>query len=302
MPTISQLLHRNKKGPPGDIGLEIELEFPVPQQWDLNEKLWGFSKELSVRNHGYEIVSNHPLDLAAVDHVVPDLCENLNKRHPIDTTRTSVHVHINQMRSSILQVLNCTVAYWLLETPLTRFCGEEREGHHFCLRLKDAEAVLPVLCESLDSKTPLRNLGDKVRYAGLNLSALNKFGSLEFRTMRGTTDPGLIVSWMKGLHHLCSVAKTFETPAQVFDRYLDCNKEVFIRQFLPKDLADAVVAIPGHKDMMDESASIVCALAYAKDNWLAWEKSVEEKMKAKKAAQPDFYGEDLYYGTQAYLD
>ena len=287
MVTISQLFPKHKTGPKGEVGIEIELEFMEEQVWDINPKAWTFNVEHSVRNKGYEIVSKVPLTLEGLQPMVEDVCENINRRKPIeDCPRTSVHIHLNQTKNKVLHVLNSAVAYWLLETPLTRYCGREREGHHFCLRLRDAEALIPVLCESLNARTPLKALGDNVRYAGLNLNALNKFGSLEFRTMRGTTDPKLIVSWAKGLHHLCSVAKTFESPSHVFDYFLSCTKEDFVRKLLPSDLASIVLSTPGYRDMMDESASIVCALAYAED-WAAWEKKLAEKLEAKKTSKPE---------------
>ena len=281
---IKQLFNRSKKCPEGEIGLEIELEFFDEQAWDLNPKAWSFNEEHSIRNRGYEIVSKNPLTLEQLQPMVFDVCKNINRRSPIECNRTSVHVHVNQTKNTVLQVLNSAVVYWLLETPLTRYCGEEREGHHFCLRLKDAEALIPVLCKSLKEKTPLKSLGDKVRYAGLNMSALNKFGSLEFRTMRGTTDPSLIVSWAKGLHHLCGVAKTFESPAQVFDYYLDHSKADFVKKFLPEDLATPVLGTPGYGDMMNESASIVCALAYAED-WKIWDRKIEEQWKSEQKSE-----------------
>ena len=292
--TLSQLLDNGTKYPKGQIGIEIEVEFPQPQEWDLNTKVWGFNTEHSIRNNGYEIISKKPLELEALEHLVASVCENINGRSPIaDCPRTSVHIHVNQANNQVLHVLNSMVVYWLLETPLTRYCGEEREGHHFCLRLKDAEALIPVLCDSISSSNPLR-FTDRVRYAGLNLDALNKFGSLEFRTMRGTTDAQLIISWAKAMHHLCDVAKTFESPAHVFDYFLDHSKEEFIRKFLTPELAGVVLSIPGHSGMMDESASIVCALAYHED-WMEWserqkDKKVEEIIKKPKGVfDPDMF-------------
>lgn len=273
-------LKNNKKYPSGTFGLEIEMEFATLQEnWEFNPKAWKFEKEHSVRNFGVEVVAAKPMTAESLEPMVTELCGVINGRNPIkDCPRTSVHVHINQGREKILHILNSIVAYWLLETPLVRHCGEEREGHHFCLRLKDAEALITVLCESLDQPIPLKDLGDSVRYASLNISALNKYGSLEFRSMRGTTDPVVIVDWAKSLHHLCNVAKTFGSPAQVFDYYLSCTKEDFVRRFLPGKMADIVLATPGYRDMMDESASIVCTLAYAKD-WETWEARVLESIK-----------------------
>lgn len=309
MVTISQLLGKKStsKIPPGDVGLEFELEFLKEQQWDINPKAWEISNdEHSLRNIGYEITASSPIEMSALDHLVISLCENINARKPIECNRTSTHVHLNMLKSTILQVLNCAVVYWLLETPLTRYCGEEREGHHFNLRLKDAEALVPVLCESLESEgSPLDLLTDRVRYAGLNLNALLKFGSLEFRSMRGTTDPSLVLSWTKGLHHLCSVAKTYASPAQVFDSFLACSKEEFVRKFLPEELANATLATPGYEDMMDESASILCALAYAQD-WIPWAQNLSAKI-AKRRKKPSPY-EQIYgisnpsYGVSYYDD
>lgn len=279
---IKDLLNKTHIEHTGEIGLELELEFKEPQIWDLNKKLWTFSEEHSIKNNGYEIVTKYPVSMDSLTPIVEDVCSNINKRGPIqDCPRTSVHVHLNMLNSTVLQVLNCAVAYWLLETPLVRLCGEEREGHHFCLRLKDAEALVPTLCESLDSKVPFLNLGDRVRYAGLNLNALNKFGSIEFRTMRGTTNPVEIVSWVKALHHLCSVAKTFDSPASVFDYFLENTKDKFVCKFLPVPEAAMVLNMLGYGEMMNESASILCALAYHKE-WDKWIKTLESKNTTKK--------------------
>lgn len=287
MVTISQLTNRkSSKIPPGDVGIEFELEFLTEQQWDINPKAWEVSSdEHSLRNKGYEIIASSPMAMSALDPLITTLCDNINQRSPIECNRTSTHVHLNMLKDTILQVLNCIVVYWLLETPLTRLCGEEREGNHFNLRLKDAEAMVPVLCESLASENVLDYLTDRVRYAGLNMNALLKFGSLEFRSMRGTTDASLVLSWTKGLHHMCSVAKTFGTPAQVFDTFLDCTREQFVRKFLPDDLATQVLAVPGYEQMMDESASIVCALAYAQD-WIPWQQNLSSRLKNRKKKSP----------------
>ncbi len=283
--TLSRLFNK-KKTPTGLFGIEMELEYMEPQAWDLIPTLWTLDPhEHSLRHNGYEIKSVSPLSLQDFQPMVRELLGNINARNPIqDSPRTSVHIHLNMSKTKVLQILNCMVAYWLLETPLVRYCGEEREGHHFCLRLKDAEAVIDVLCESLENKIPLRDLGDSVRYAGLNLNALVKFGSLEFRTMRGTTDPEIIIPWAQALHHLCNVAKTYASPTHVFNRYLDCTKEAFVREFLPGQLADVVLGTPGYKESMDENASILCSLAFCQD-WKVWEKAVTERV-AEAYASP----------------
>ena len=261
----------------GDVGIEIEVESknPLPP---IENDLWISKKEDSLRFNGMEYITNRPIKVNPEKYgKIEQLISKLEKYEIIqDSLRTSVHVHVNVSKLDLLHIYNAMCAYWLFENVLTRFCGEDREGNLFCLRLKDAEALAHYVIDGLNSKNgnPFYNLTDRVRYAGMNTNALNKFGSLEFRTMRGTLRPKLIDEWSTELYNLVTNAGQFNHPAHMFDVYLLLSKHEFMAKFFSENFAAKLRKINGWEDMIDESAALVCTIAYEKD-WPKWYESIK---------------------------
>ena len=90
-------------------------------------------------------------------------------------------MHVNAQRMTMRQVGNLAAIYYVLETAFVRYCGGSREGNHHCLRREDAEFSYETLVSALESRR-YRSLGtDNIRYASMNLRALSRYGSVEFR-------------------------------------------------------------------------------------------------------------------------
>lgn len=276
----------------GDVGLELEVEglaaLPV-----VNEKSWKTKSDDSLRGFAAEYVNNRPIPC---DHKklerIKYLTDKLNDpavQLIKDSPRTSLHVHVNVTGLSPVQVWNVASAYWLVENLLTKYCGEDtREGNYFCLRLADAEAVMGYIANDLKrTDRPFRSLRtDKIRYMGQNLKAIGDFGSLEYRAMRGTTDPHTIDKWSNELINLRNKAALFDSPATMLDAYYKIGPEEFSSLLFSPQFISELRAINNCNDLIDENVGLVCELAYFHD-WTKWLRRIEENFKPVDLAPPE---------------
>ena len=181
----------------GDIGVEIEMEgsseFPVFG----SSADWRKEHDGSLRGHSAEYVFRKPLSLEKAKKAVTKLKSTLdnNGNKIIYSERAGVHVHVNCQHMTVEQVIRYASLYYCFETVLTKFCGEWREGNHFCLRLQDAEAILFTLLQVTRQSKILKVNNDIYRYAALNFRSLGMYGSLEFRAMETQPDLSKINEW-----------------------------------------------------------------------------------------------------------
>jgi hypothetical protein len=119
--------------------------------------------------------------------------------------------------------------YLLLEEPLVRYCGKERVGNRFCLRLQDAEGLMDYLFMLFrQGYSSLKHIhGDAVRYASINVAATPKYGSLEFRSLKGNMDVDYITTWLQALDNLRSFAKEHANPQVIHDLFVNSTPEEF---------------------------------------------------------------------------
>ncbi len=218
----------------GDFGVEIEVEGSnLVSGYDPNMfEYWSIHNEGSLRN-GMEYVNNGPAPLEVRPKMWDEYRKFTSKAiFAKDSIRTSVHVHINVATLTVRQVFNVIVAYYLLENILVHVNGPSRIGNLHCLRLVDAEGIIQQLIEEVKSGSPLGHWSEDNRYAALNLSSLRKFGSLEFRFIKGETDPRLIDMWIETLRTLVLVAANHTSPDAVLLSYHSTpSAREFIRKF-----------------------------------------------------------------------
>lgn len=263
----------------GEVGLELELE--SEKEWKyIDAPNWLAKHEGSLRGHAMEFVTGRGLfnDRSKLPHIkaLTDKLpvENLD----IDSPRCSLHVHVNMQKKTLTETLTAMCAYWLVENLLTKFCGEHREGNLFCLRLQDAEGILKHLCADIKQRQPFVTLLSgredlAWRYGAMNVTALQTFGSLEFRAMRCIVDPVLIDMWSSELCHLCNIGKRIATPSEFFDQVFAQPKEYIMYLLFREEFRQKLMDIRHWKDMIEENIGAVCSMAYAAD-WKTWEDSV----------------------------
>lgn len=268
-----------KKGKKGNIGIEIEVEAAEALPEVKNDS-WVSHHEGSLRALGnMEYVTNGPLVISEVPKALKDIY-TLLKPYKVDhkSHRASVHVHSNVLYHTPIQYWNMAVSYWLTEELLFDFCGDNRKGNCFCLRLNDAEGVIKHCLEDLRSDTPFRRMGgrDQIRYSGQNLEATSKFGSIEYRGMSFTLDPEKISTWTTGIHDLNVNSKDFKSPDLLMDSYFSSDPEDFLSRLFNKDFVNILTKSPLWKEKLQENEGILCELAYVHD-WEKWVSRIEKK-------------------------
>lgn len=206
----------NKKEVSGDIGLEIEVEGNTFQKISVPAP-WGYHKDGSLRGHdNAEYVLKHPIKFEKVEEAVTILWD-MFKEHGSkldESNRTSLHVHMN-VQQWHLDRLTCFLAlFFTVEEILTRFCGDHRVGNLFCLNAKDAPGIVTA-CRRFIQLDGGVDFQDGLHYSGCNVGAIQKFGSIELRHMRGPTKPQLVLDWVRILQRLYELSGTYDDPRKV---------------------------------------------------------------------------------------
>ena len=191
--TISQQLGKhNHRG--SYLGVEIEIEgddvyFPSVPQWERTE-------DGSLRGSSIEYFLSPPLTKMDTINAIHCLKRELESGgiEPIFTSRTSVHVHLNVLDLTLKEWWNIIFLWGVFEDDMMEFSGEERKHNNFCLSLKDASYSFHVLEEILENNFIPNN--PNLRYGAINFPCTGKFGTLEFRSMRGTLDIEVLSTWI----------------------------------------------------------------------------------------------------------
>lgn len=227
--------HLRLKKHEGDYGLEIETEVAKSEDYpkgffkehtdeDNGKLVYKFKDSLnthwighpdgSLRGFGMEYVLKKPLEISEVNKAL-DIFEEETKKIPFiqGTPSTSVHVHLNVVKEGPIQLANFLTAYVLLESILVEFSGETRRSNLFALPVRCAEhshrAIMSLFKKMEDrQKSALAFSQEAYKYASINLSPLSKFGSVEIRPFRGTTNVSEIKAWVNIIDRLWVYAKS----------------------------------------------------------------------------------------------
>lgn len=200
---------------PGDVGIEIELEgTALPTQGHL-ERIqgqrtgahWRVIRDGSLRNGGLEYVLSSPANIDEVPFLADGLWDVFKQ---LSTTlevsnRCSTHVHVNMSNRKINEISSVLALWLVFEEALINWCGETRKSNHFCLSARESPQVAKGWLSFLTTgEHPTSE--DYYKYASVNLAALSKFGSLEFRCGAGAKDPSMVKDWTKFLYFMCRYA------------------------------------------------------------------------------------------------
>lgn len=226
----------------GDVGIEIEVEGRnLPGNVNRLSKefthYWNLERDGSLRGEeNFEYILKKPLSLLNAEVALQVLNDQYEKDGSVidDSVRAGIHVHVNVQDMTVLQLLTFITCYYVVENVLTRFCGEGRQGNHFCLRSQDAEYQVMAICNAIETKDWFRLRTDDIRYSAMNVSSLGKYGSVEFRAMRSTRDTRRIHKWASILHHMKEASKEFENPKEVVFSMSADGEEFFMEKLFGK--------------------------------------------------------------------
>ena len=211
-----------------EFGVEVEVEGK-----DLAQKLvsyWKCEHDGSLRGEAIEYIFKKPLTYQKTKTALEYLRKKLDKNGSIvyDSDRTSVHVHVNMSYSTLMHVYNMIVLYGIFEELMTEYAGETRVGNLFCLRMQDAEYFVLAVKQAARSK----NLGvlntDDLRYCALNVRSLFKYGTLEFRALRGTVDPDVIMDWIDLITCIRDKSEMYADPSEIMSRFSQLGPRAFL--------------------------------------------------------------------------
>jgi hypothetical protein len=229
----------------GDLyGIELECE-GRNVDWDGSDanlvKDWAPHADGSLRNnHGSscEWVFNGPVKYKTSLERIEKLFQYFEKRKAklVCSNRTSTHVHFNMGDKNAYQLVNMFILFTILEDLLDRYCGEDRRGNLFCLSSRHAEEQVSWISDAVFNKQNFGAFREDFRYCSLNLAAINKFGTVEFRAMRGLDTQESIVAWLNILNEFCEYAcYTMKNPVDLIEAIsvktpLGFVKEVFSKE------------------------------------------------------------------------
>lgn len=155
-----------------------------------------------------------------------------------DTYRQSVHVHLNVSSWPMRRVYSFLTAYYILEEVLVDFADggtKTRVANRFCLRAKDSEDILMQLQRLIKTDFRGRISADQYKYGACNIAAMSQYGSLEFRSLRGTVDTTLIKTWTDLLLAIKDYAEKFDNPNEVIADFSEMGPQEWAQKVFSQD-------------------------------------------------------------------
>lgn len=281
MKKIYQLLGLNKPLPEA-YGIEIEAE--GKNMVEVGSQFWKTENDGSLRGHypdrSAEFVLRKPIHANQVDVALDELI-GIQKEAGAEfdfSFRTSVHIHVNVQEMTEEQVMNMIYTYLLIEEPMMNYCGRARKGNRFCLRVVDADNIIDILKQGFtDGIHRLMEMDvNALRYSSMNVGALSKYGSLEFRGMRGNMDKEILTKWITALGNLKAYALSKKTPMDILEEFQNSKPEDFL-QMLMGDLYEDF-KYPRMVREIQRSFSLAIDLPYSYRNANVKRKAIEERV------------------------
>lgn len=227
------------------LGVEIELEdcrLPVDGVTgaSIGPKLWAIHTDNSLRNHGLEFVFKKPYGAQTTLKALKGLEEFFkeHKMRPDKSERTSVHVHVDARDVTEEQLFKWLVLYTVYEPLLFNVFAKGRINSNFCVPIWESRVsrwtIHQLKAVGLENfYQMICGQGEGYRYSALNLDALRKFGSLEFRHLKGEYKSKPLIDWIDAL--LClkawavdessSLDSFFSGPSKLYHK--DLTQKIF---------------------------------------------------------------------------
>lgn len=242
----------------GDLfGVELECEGKRVDYRgdDAILRMWAPHADGSLRNnHGSscEWVFNGPVSYKASVERVNALFDYFEKQKAqlICSNRTSLHVHYNMGDKNAYQLVNLFILFTILEGVLDNYCGEDRVGNLFCLSSRHAEQQLNRMMDACFTHYSFNRLREDQRYCSLNVAALNKFGTVEFRGMRGLDNREDVLRWLSILNDFCEFAcYKMKNPVDIVRLISEETPTGFMRKVFSKENVDELLKSVSEYDL-----------------------------------------------------
>lgn len=182
-------------------GIEVECEnvkSHLPEEKESWASTWMEEQDNSLRGEGREFVLEDPLFGDDLVQSISWFCRWAKEKKFEANYRTGLHVHIDARNLEMDQLVTMVIYYALFEKVLFKWVGDNREGSVFCLPFYKAEGVVDTIGQAFSAPKGTMRDGTAAidRYAALNLNALSKYGSVEWRHLQTTFDEDRIFKWI----------------------------------------------------------------------------------------------------------
>lgn len=203
------------------VGLEFEFENPYDAAWaewfdGRKRNLGEFYKVVgdgSLRDGGIEMIFKEPLMGEQLQDAIARMCRDPQECPLSQTYRTSIHVHIDARDMEIEHLKSALLIYAMVESGMFAFVGQDRDSSNYSVPWYASTRHLREIADSLFCARNGAGIRDKIariqRYGALNINALRKYGSLEFRHLGQTLDLGTINNWVSGCMHIKRAALAY---------------------------------------------------------------------------------------------
>jgi hypothetical protein len=270
---------RTKAALSGEYGLEIETEALDPYE-PPSMKHWTTHADGSLRNFGIEYVLRQPLNYEDIPAALNEfhIMTTKSEIRFLESVYSSVHIHVNVYHMEMIEMVNFITLYILFENILNRYCGPDRDGNLFCLKTHCAESTVSTVVDMFkemgkgmaNGRDSIARLNENnLKYAALNLFTLRKFGSLEIRTHRGSTDVNEIFTWVEIVNTIKKASKLFVSPQQILLMAKQEGYEAFFNRVFDSEKLQSLLW--NSNSLQDIDNNIWYILLIAKSaNWDVW--------------------------------
>ena len=195
-------------------GVEIEMEGRGLVH-DLDG--WEAHQDGSLRN-GIEYVFNGPKKLVKSIALVQALYHRWEEQHARlePSYRCSTHVHVNVSDWTVKEVQAAVFAYHLLEDMFLSRIHQDRKDNRFAVSGRFSKELER---NPLWMEMPQAIREEEYKYSSLNTATLNKYGTLEFRSLHASKDSAIIVDWLHTLNHFMTNVKEMGSVAAVVESF-----------------------------------------------------------------------------------
>lgn len=263
-----------KKAKAGDVGIEIECEGHNFNPGG-DGVFWKGVADGSLRGESMEYVLVAPILYADVKKALSSLKRVFADNGTIlnQSYRTSVHVHMNFSKNTVIETVNFITMYYIFEELLFDIAGSERSGNLFCLKASDAEYIVNYIKDILKGARAWHDLSsDYIRYAAMNLKALCDHGSIEFRGFRGTDDFDSIEEWVQILKEIKDFSLKYKNPQEICLEFSRKSPIGFVNECFSAPIARKISALPGMYERLYEGVRVAQDIAYCLPDWVPNEK------------------------------
>lgn len=182
------------------VGIEHELENSSSEDMDWSSDYWKAESDGSLRMRGIEYVLKAPLAGVELQHAINTLSRYVRRSDMQANERTSTHLHIDARDMNVKQLVTFFVVYTTFERAIFSLCDQSRMDNNFCVPTYKSGGVIGrvrAVNNDPDSVSRMQELASSdYRYAAMNMAALQRFGSLEFRMRETLVDDDQLIDWI----------------------------------------------------------------------------------------------------------